>query len=150
MFVCSCVHVMPIPAGSRQMNLILSYLGVCSASSFGSKDTFAALLVHSFTHCGRTLLGGIVTANGNSNSHNSRTSSHRKRNKTHCETAASITWSRPHPLRMRVFCGVKWLTSNSILYWKRSSSATEHFQRKPHKCSDLHCPLSKSYRLWDE
>ena len=26
MFVCLCVHVMPIPAGSRQMNLILAYL----------------------------------------------------------------------------------------------------------------------------
>ena len=26
MFVCLCVHVMPIPAGSRQMNLILSYI----------------------------------------------------------------------------------------------------------------------------
>ena len=39
-------------------------------------------------------------------------------------------------LSMRVFRGVKWPTSNSIqciLYWKRSSSTTEHYQRKPHK-----------------
>ena len=36
----------------------------------------------------------------------------------------------------------------AVLYRKRSNSATEHFQRKPHKCSDLPYPLK--YRLWDE
>ena len=54
-------------------------------------------------------------------------------------------------IRMRVFRGVKWPTITiAVLYWKRCNSATEHFQRKPHKISDLHRPLSKSYRLWDE
>ena len=42
----------------------------------------------------------------------------------------------PRVLRMRVFRGVKWPTITiAVLYWKHSNSATEHFQRKPHKFS---------------
>ncbi|CAI8003186.1 hypothetical protein GBAR_LOCUS3576 [Geodia barretti] len=34
-----------------------------------------------------------------------------------------------------------------ILAFSRSSFATEQFQRKPHKFSDLHCPFSRWYPL---
>ena len=43
---------------------------------------------------------------------------------------------------LHVFRRVNWPPSNSILYWKRSSSAMVHFQRKTRKTSDLHCSLS--------
>ena len=51
---------------------------------------------------------------------------------------ASTTWSSI--IRMRFFINGRLA---NILYRNRSSSATKHFQRKPHNCSDLHCPLSR-------
>ena len=38
----------------------------------------------------------------------------------------------------------------AVQCWNRSSFATEHFQRKPHKFFDLRCPLSTRYRFQDE
>ena len=49
--------------------------------------------------------------------------------------------------RMRVFRRVKMATMIAIQCRRCSGFATEHFQRKPLKNSDLRCPLSTPYRL---